>query len=159
MKTGYTKAAGYCLIASAEREGMRLISVVMGTESDDARVRESQKLLTYGFRNFETINVYEENEVLRTAPLYYGEAESISLGISGALSITLARGVYENLEAEMKVPVSIEAPISKGDIIGELVLKTDGEILYKTSIVSLEEYKEGGFFSRLSDYFELLFSN
>ena len=159
VKTGYTKAAGYCLIASAEREGMRLISVVMGTESDDARVRESQKLLTYGFRNFETINVYEENEVLKTAPLYYGEAESISLGISGALSITLARGVYENLEAEMKVPVSIEAPISKGDIIGELVLKTDGEILYKTSIVSLEEYKEGGFFSRLSDYFELLFSN
>ncbi len=159
VKTGYTKAAGYCLIASAERDGMRLISVVMGTESDEARVRESQKLLTYGFRNFETINVYEENEVLKTAPLFYGEQESISLGINGGLSITLPRGVYENLEAEIKVPKVIEAPISKGAIVGELVLKRDKEILYKASIISMEEYMEGGFFSRLSDYFQLLFSS
>ena len=72
VKTGYTKAAGYCLVASAERNGMRLISVVMGTENDDSRVRESQKLLTYGFRNFETSTIYKESEVVKSAPLFYG---------------------------------------------------------------------------------------
>ena len=89
VKTGYTRAAGYCLIASAEREGMRLISVVMGADSDDSRVRESQKLLTYGFRNFETIEIYQENEVVKTAPLFYGEKDKISLGIDKGLSLSL----------------------------------------------------------------------
>ena len=157
MKTGYTRAAGYCLIASAKRKDMRLISVVMGMESDDARVQESQKLLTYGFRNFETINVYEAGEVLKTVPLFYGQEEAISLGINGGLSITLPRGVYENMEAEMSIPKVIEAPISKGAIVGELVLKKGKEILYKTSIVSIDDYEQGDFFSRLADYFRLLF--
>ena len=159
VKTGYTRAAGYCLIASAKRKDMRLISVVMGTESDDARVRESQKLLTYGFRNFETINVYEAGEVLKTAPMFYGQEKAISLGINGGLSLTLPRGVYENIEAEISIPKVIEAPISKGAIVGELVLKQETEVLYKTSIVSMDDHQEGDFFSRLSDYFRLLFSD
>jgi len=147
------------LIASAKRKNMRLISVVMGAESDDARVRESQKLLTYGFRNFETINVYEAGEVLKTAPMFYGQEKAISLGMNGRLSITLPRGVYENIEAEISIPKVIEAPISKGAIVGELVLKQETEVLYKTSIVSMDDHQEGDFFSRLSDYFRLLFSD
>ena len=157
VKTGYTKAAGYCLVASAERNGMRLISVVMGAENDDSRVRESQKLLTYGFRNFETSTIYEESEIVKSAPLFYGVEEVISLGVSQNVSVTIPRGSYEKLEAQIKVPKIIEAPVRKGDVLGELLLMMDEETIYKTSVISLENYEQAGFFSRFSDYLELIF--
>ena len=157
VKTGYTKAAGYCLVASAERNGMRLISVVMGAENDDARVRESQKLLTYGFRNFETSTIYEESEIVKSAPLFYGVEEVISLGVSQNVSVTIPRGSYEKLEAQIKVPKIIEAPVRKGDVLGELLLMMDDEAIYRTSVISLENYEQAGFFSRFSDYLELIF--
>ena len=157
VKTGYTKAAGYCLVASAERNGMRLISVVMGTENDDSRVRESQKLLTYGFRNFETSTIYEESEIVKSAPLFYGVEEVISLGVSESVSVTIPRGSYEKLEAQIKVPKIIEAPVRKGDVLGELLLVMDEEAIYRTSVISLENYEQAGFFSRFSDYLELFF--
>ena len=157
VKTGYTKAAGYCLVASAERNGMRLISVVMGAENDDSRVRESQKLLTYGFRNFETSTIYEESEIVKSAPLFYGVEEVISLGVSENVSVTIPRGSYEKLEAQIKVPKIIEAPVRKGDVLGELLLMMDEETIYKTSVISLENYEQAGFFSRFSDYLELIF--
>ena len=157
VKTGYTKAAGYCLVASAERNGMRLISVVMGAENDDSRVRESQKLLTYGFRNFETSTIYEESEIVKSAPLFYGVEEVISLGVSENVSVTIPRGSYEKLEAQIKVPKIIEAPVRKGDVLGELLLMMDEEAIYKTSVISLENYEQAGFFSRLSDYLALIF--
>lgn len=157
VKTGYTKAAGYCLVASAERNGMRLISVVMGAENDDSRVRESQKLLTYGFRNFETSTIYEESEIVKSAPLFYGMEEVISLGVSENVSVTIPRGSYEKLEAQIKVPKIIEAPVRKGDVLGELLLMMDEEAIYRTSVISLENYEQAGFFSRFSDYLELIF--
>ena len=157
VKTGYTKAAGYCLVASAERNGMRLISVVMGAENDDSRVRESQKLLTYGFRNFETSTIYEESEIVKSAPLFYGVEEVISLGVSENVSVTIPRGSYEKLEAQIKVPKIIEAPVRKGDVLGELLLMMDEEAIYKTSVISLENYEQAGLFSRFSDYLELIF--
>ena len=157
VKTGYTKAAGYCLVASAERNGMRLISVVMGAENDDSRVRESQKLLTYGFRNFETSTIYEESEIVKSAPLFYGVEEVISLGVSENVSVTIPRGSYEKLEAQIKVPKIIEAPVRKGDVLGELLLMMDEEAIYRTSVISLEDYEQAGLFSRFSDYLELLF--
>ena len=157
VKTGYTKAAGYCLVASAERNGMRLISVVMGAENDDSRVRESQKLLTYGFRNFETSTIYEESEIVKSAPLFYGMEEVISLGVSENVSVTIPRGTYEKLEAQIKVPKIIEAPVRKGDVLGELLLMMDEEAIYRTSVISLENYEQAGFFSRFSDYLELIF--
>ena len=157
VKTGYTKAAGYCLVASAERNGMRLISVVMGAENDDSRVRESQKLLTYGFRNFETSTIYEESEIVKSAPLFYGVEEVISLGVSKNVSVTIPRGSYEKLEAQIKVPKIIEAPVRKGDVLGELLLMMDEEAIYRTSVISLENYEQAGFFSRFSDYLKLIF--
>ena len=157
VKTGYTKAAGYCLVASAERNGMRLISVVMGAENDDSRVRESQKLLTYGFRNFETSTIYEESEIVKSAPLFYGVEEVISLGVSENVSVTIPRGSYEKLEAQIKVPKIIEAPVRKGDVLGELLLMMNEEAIYRTSVISLENYEQAGFFSRFSDYLELIF--
>ena len=157
VKTGYTKAAGYCLVASAERNGMRLISVVMGAENDDSRVRESQKLMTYGFRNFETSTIYEESEIVKSAPLFYGVEEVISLGVSENVSVTIPRGSYEKLEAQIKVPKIIEAPVRKGDVLGELLLMMDEEAIYRTSVISLENYEQAGFFSRFLDYLELIF--
>ena len=157
VKTGYTKAAGYCLVASAERNGMRLIIVVMGAENDDSRVRESQKLLTYGFRNFETSTIYEESEIVKSAPLFYGMEEVISMGVSEDVSVTIPRGSYEKLEAQIKVPKIIEAPVRKGDVLGELLLVMDEEAIYRTSVISLENYEQAGFFSRFSDYLELIF--
>ena len=157
VKTGYTKAAGYCLVASAERNGMRLISVVMGTENDYSSDRESQKLLTYGFRNFETSTIYEESEIVKSAPLFYGMEEVISLGVSENVSVTIPRGSYEKLEAQIKVPKIIEAPVRKGDVLGELLLMMDEEAIYRTSVISLENYEQAGFFSRFSDYLELIF--
>ena len=157
VKTGYTKAAGYCLVASAERNGMRLIIVVMGAENDDSRVRESQKLLTYGFRNFETSTIYEESEIVKSAPLFYGVEEVISLGVPENVSVTIPRGCYEKLEAQIKVPKIIEAPVRKGDVLGELLLVMDEEAIYRTSVISLENYEQAGFFSRFSDYLELFF--
>jgi len=157
VKTGYTKAAGYCLVASAERNGMRLISVVMGAENDDSRVRESQKLLTYGFRNFETSTIYEESEIVKSAPLFYGVEEVISLGVSQNVSVTIPRGSYEKLEAQINVPKIIEAPVRKGDVLGELLLMMNEEAIYRTSVISLENYEQAGFFSRFSDYLELIF--
>ena len=157
VKTGYTKAAGYCLVASAERNGMRLISVVMGAENDDSRVRESQKLLTYGFRNFETSTIYEESEIVKSAPLFYGVEEVISMGVSENVSVTIPRGSYEKLEAQIKVPKIIEAPVRKGDVLGELLLMMEEEAIYRTSVISLENYEQAGFFSRFSDYLELIF--
>ncbi len=159
VKTGYTRAAGYCLVASAERNGMRLISVVMGTENDDSRVRESQKLLTYGFRNFETTTIYESSEIVKSAPLFYGADEVISLGVVENVSVTIPRGSYERLEAQIKVPKVIEAPLKKGEILGELVLIMDEEEIYKTSLSSLQDYEQGGVFSRFSDFVELIFSD
>jgi len=100
VKTGHTEAAGYCLVASALRGNMRLISVVMGTASDEARMRESQKLLSYGFRYFETQRLYEAGVPLKTAELWYGEAEQIELGAAEDVYVTIPRGHYEEHDPE-----------------------------------------------------------
>ena len=159
VKTGHTEAAGYCLVASALRGNMRLISVVMGTASDEARMRESQKLLSYGFRYFETQRLYEAGVPLKTAELWYGEADDIELGVANDLYVTIPRGHYDDLEAELSVPRVIEAPLAAGDEVGELRLRLADETLQKVPLVALGDAPEGGMFSRLGDAVYLFFSN
>ena len=96
VKTGHTEAAGYCLVASAERDDMRLVSVVMGTDSDEARMRESQKLLSYGFRYFETRSLYSADDVLKTARVWYGEKDQLALGLAKPVVLTIPRGSYDD---------------------------------------------------------------
>lgn len=151
VKTGHTEAAGYCLVASALRSGMRLISVVMGTASDEARMRESQKLLSYGFRYFETQRVYEAGAALKTADLWYGEADEIQLGLAEDAYVTIPRGHYEDLEAELTVAKVIEAPLEAGQEFGELRLRLADETVYRAPLVALEGAPAGGLFSRLGD--------
>jgi len=157
VKTGHTNAAGYCLVSSALREGQRLIAVVMGTDSDEARMRESQKLLSYGFRNFETRRIYDANVMLKNAELWFGEADAIELGISEDLYVTIPRGAYEMVSAEMNLPELIEAPLAKGEVLGELRLTLDNEIISRTPLITLSDAEEAGFFSRIWQSVALFF--
>ncbi len=158
VKTGYTRAAGYCLVASAVREGMRLVSVVMGTDSDQARMRESQKLLSYGFRYFETQTLYEKDVALKEHDLFYGEAETVSLGLAEDVTLTFPRGYYKNIEVNLEVPKLLEAPLSRGDQVGEITLTLAEDVLYRAPLLVLEDVPEAGIFGRFGDFVGLFFS-
>lgn len=158
VKTGYTEAAGYCLLASAERDGMRLISVVMGTDSDRTRVQESLELLSYGFRFYETKRLYQGGEPLKTAKLWYGEADAVELGVAEPVVVTLPRGHYDEVAVEMTVVELLEAPLQAGDELGELRVSLGGEELHRAPLVALASVAEAGPFAKLVDFFSLLFS-
>lgn len=159
VKTGHTEAAGYCLVASALRGNMRLISVVMGTDSDEARMRESQKLLSYGFRYFETQTLYQADVPLKTAPLWYGEVDEIELGLAEPVAVTIPRGHYDDLKAELSVPRVIEAPVEQGAPVGELILTLYDERVYDAPLVALQEAGQAGVFSRFGDWLYLFFTD
>ena len=157
LKTGHTEEAGYCLVSSAQKKGMRLISVVMGTRSDSARASESQKLLTYGFRYFESHELYGQQETLQTAPVWLGESEELALGVKDGAVITIPRGQKGNLSIEYSVDEVVKAPILKGVEYGRIKVSLDGETLIEKPLVALHEIKEAGFFARLWDYIKLFF--
>lgn len=159
VKTGHTKEAGYCLVASAKRGNMRLISVVMGTDSEEARMRESQKLLSYGFRHFETQRLYEAGVPLKTAELWYGDEEEIALGVADDVYVTIPRGHYDDLEAELQVARVIEAPVNPGDEFGELRLRLNDDTVHRAPLVALAAAPEAGMFSRFGDGVYLFFRN
>lgn len=149
LKTGHTDDAGYCLAASAEREGMRLISVVMGARSDEGRAQESQKLLTYGFRYFETTRLYKQYQVLDTAKIWKGANSSVQLGLTEDLYATLPRGYESNLKADIQINPNIKAPINAGETLGNLVISLGDEIITQKPLVALENIEKAGFFKRL----------
>ena len=149
VKTGYTKEAGYCLVASAEREGMRLISAVMGAASDAVRVRESQKLLSYGFRYFETHKLYGDEAPLKTSEVRYGTSDEVSMAVPDAIYVTIPRGRYQDIEATLDVPEMLEAPIAEGDQIGELQVRLDGETLVTSPLIARQSIAEVEFLARV----------
>ncbi|MAY35434.1 MAG: serine-type D-Ala-D-Ala carboxypeptidase [Spongiibacteraceae bacterium] len=159
LKTGHTEASGYCLVASAEREGMRLISVVMGTKSESARERETQRLLAYGFRFFETHHLYTSGTELSTSRVWKGAADSVSLGVKDEVHLTIPRGKHKELEAALSVDEVLTAPISEGQEYGELVVSLDGEELVRTPLVALQSVEEGGILKRLWDAIVLFVLN
>jgi D-alanyl-D-alanine carboxypeptidase (penicillin-binding protein 5/6) len=159
MKTGWTDAAGYCLVASAERDGMRLISVVMGTASEEARAIETQKLLTYGFRYFETHKLYDSDQVLTNVPVFSGAQNSVDLGIEDEVYITIPRGQAEAMTATVDVDEVIRAPLSDRQIMGEVRVVLDNTILYQGQVVSMQAVEQGGILKRFVDWITLLFSS
>lgn len=159
VKTGYTSAAGYCLVASAERNGVRFVSVVMGTDSDEARMRESQKLLSYGFRNFDTQTLYQEGINLQQLDIYFGEAEKIDLGVGEDITVTFPRGYYDDIQVEMVLPEYLEAPIEVAAQVGEIRLTLDDELLYSAPLQTLQAVEESNFFSRLGDSIYLFYAS
>ncbi len=157
VKTGHTEAAGYCLVASALRGDMRLISVVLGTESDKARMQSSQSLLNYGFRFYETHKLYRAEEILKTARIWYGEQEQVSMGVGKDIHITIPRGRYRDLDASMEIDSEISAPIERGQQLGQVNIRLDDEILLSEDIVAMQAVAEGSFITRAMDSIKLMF--
>ncbi len=159
MKTGHTSQAGYSLVTSATKGDMRLVTVVMGTDSERARKVESKKLLNYGFRFFETITPYKAGEKFVSNRVWMGDKEQVNLGILMDTPITIPRGQRKNLKANFELDRQLEAPLAKGEIVGKLFLQLDGEDIAQYPLVALEEINEGSMFSRLVDYVKLQFAN
>jgi D-alanyl-D-alanine carboxypeptidase (penicillin-binding protein 5/6) len=157
LKTGHTDEAGFCLTASAQRNGMRLIAVVMGTNSENARATETQKLLTYGFRYFETHRLYQAGASIKSLPVWFGEETAFDIGLNKDLYITIARGSKEQLQVETLTNKFIEAPLNAGEIQGMLTIRLEDKVLAERSLVALNNVAEAGFFSRFWDGIKLFF--
>jgi len=157
VKTGHTEAAGFCLVSSALRGDMRLISVVLGSRSDKARTQSSQALLNYGFRFFETHRLYRANEVLKTARIWYGEQEQITMGVSRDIFITIPRGRYRDLDASMDIDSEISAPVVRGAQLGRISITLDGEAVVSEDIVATQTIDEGSLFVKAMDSIKLMF--
>jgi D-alanyl-D-alanine carboxypeptidase (penicillin-binding protein 5/6) len=155
LKTGHTQAAGYCLAASAKRDGMRLISVVMGSASESLRVSESQSLLSYGFRFFETVQVYKAGQELAQGKVWKGEVEQMRLGIRDDLFVTIPRGRYDDLDAKVEMRSDLIAPIAEGEVVGQISINLDDENILSRGLVALESINEAGFFGRTWDSLNL----
>ncbi len=157
VKTGHTEAAGYCLVSSAEREGMRLIAVVMGTSGENARAQESQKLLNYGFRFFETHRLYGAGEPLKRMRVWKGSQQELPLGLGEELYVTVPRGQYEQLQASLTVDRTLIAPVSKGQSLGNVSVLLGEEVVADQPLVALADVAEGGLWQRLTDNVMLWF--
>lgn len=158
IKTGYTKEAGFSLITSAKREDMRLVSVVMGTANERARAAENKKLLTYGFRFFETFAPYQAGEKFADQRIWQGAQETIALGLGQATPITIARGQRRNLKAEISLDQELIAPISKGQIVGKIHLRSGENDIAEFPLIALESVERAGFFGRMIDYIKMKFN-
>ena len=151
LKTGYTREAGYCLVASAERNDMRLISVVMGADSPAARKRETRGLLNYGFRFYDTARVLDGGEELEKPRVWKGVSDFLAVGVAEDLQLTLPRGKRTALQRRIALQDPITAPLAPGDSVGRLTLLLDGEVLREVPVVALEPLESAGFFARLWD--------
>ena len=151
VKTGHTEAAGYCLVSSAVREGMRLLSVVMGTDSENARATVSQGLLNYGFRFYETHRLYGAGDALTRTRVWMGDREQLALGLAEDLYVTIPRRSYERLNARTEIRNALEAPVAKGDPVGEVIVELDGELLRRQALVALDTVAEGGIWRKAVD--------
>ncbi len=158
MKTGHTSNAGYSLVTSGTKGDMRLVTVVMGTESERARKVESKKLLNYGFRFFETYTPYKAGEKFATNRIWMGDKKEVDLGILLDTPITIPRGQRKNLKATFELDQQLTAPIAKGTVVGKLFLQLEGEDIAQYPLVTLQEVNEGSFFSKIVDYIKLFFA-
>jgi len=159
IKTGHTESAGFCLISSAARGSMRLIAVVAGANSEDERFNASQRLLEYGFRFFVTQNLLESNEEVRSADVWGGKKDNVSLGLAKDLIVTVPRSELPGLKIDYTFNNNIEAPISKGDILGSLSVKSGETVIANANLVALEEVEPKGFFGRLISKIIMWFLN
>jgi len=159
LKTGHTDEAGFCLVASAKRGEMRLISVVMGTRSEEARAAESQKLLTYGFRYFETRSLYKAGDTINTARVWAGQTDSVSYGVANDIKLTLPRGKQDELQADLVINSVIKAPIEPGQTLGTITVTLEGNVLAEVPVVALNAVERAGFFARMIDNIKLFFRN
>ena len=155
LKTGHTEAAGYCLATSAMRDGMRLVSAVMGSSSESSRASQSQTLLNYGFRFFETVQLYEAGSELAKARVWRGLTEEVALGLSDALFVTIPRGRYDDLEAQVQMEPELSAPLEEGQVVGTINVQLGEELVASRNLVTLAAVEEAGFFGSTWDSLKL----
>lgn len=157
IKTGHTEEAGYCLVASAARDGMRLISVVMGTDGMNARAKASQAILNYGFRFFETHKLYSAGDLITSVKVWKADIDNLNLSINEDIYITVPRGKYEKLEPIVELDKQIIAPVNQGDQKGVLNIILENKTITTVPLLALESIAEGGIVNRLKDEVYLLF--
>ena len=151
LKTGHTEEAGYCLVSSAKQDDMRLISVVMGTQSDEARAQESQKLLSYGFRFFDTFKLYQRGAVLNQPRIWGGARDNLKLGVTQDIYLTVPQGRRDEMTAKLNIPETIKAPVQAGQQLGSLQVKLGDKVIREQPLVALQSVEQGGFFKRIWD--------
>jgi len=151
VKTGHTEAAGYCLVSSADRGGMRLVAAVMGAQSDADRTQASQALLNYGFRFFETQKIYYAGDVVASTKVWKGRSDEVKLGVAEDLYVAIPRGKYDAVEATAEITESVQAPVDQGQMIGNVVVKLDDQVLASVPLVATHAVAKGSIFSRAID--------
>jgi len=151
LKTGHTEAAGYCLATSAKRDGMRLLSAVMGSSSESSRASESQTLLNYGFRFFETVQLYQAGQELARSHVWKGLTEEVALGLEQALFATIPRGRYDDLDAQVEMQTELSAPLDAGVTVGTISVHLGEELIASRDLITLGAVEEAGFFGRSWD--------
>lgn len=157
LKTGHTNEAGFCLVSSAKRNNMRILAVVLNAPTDTARADDSERLLNYGFRFFETHQLYKANQAITDLPLYKSKTNKITVGLLENQFITIPSGQYQRLKISTQIPKYIQAPIKKGDQIGELVIKFDSNIINTHPLYALNSAEKAGFFTCAKDSVRLAF--
>ena len=157
MKTGHTEAAGYCLVASAVRDDMRLVSVVLGAGSDSSRIAESQRLLNYGFRFYRTLRVFSAGEELSEARVWMGKQNEVPLGVAEDLYLTLPRDDFESLTSELQIGEYVRAPLRIGQELGRSIVTLDDQVISDVPLLALQNIDQGGVFKRMSDSIKRLF--
>ena len=151
LKTGHTNEAGFCLVSSAKHDNMRLLAVVLGSPSETARADDSERLLNYGFRFFETHELYKAGTPITELPLYKGQTDKINIGVGDAQYITIPSGQYQRLTIKTKVPKYVQAPLKKGEKVGELIIQFDNNVIANQPLYALEEAPNGGLYTRMKD--------
>jgi len=158
VKTGHTEAAGYCLVSSALRNEMRLISVILGAETEKARSDYSQELLEFGFRLFETHKLYDKGSVLADARVWKGTKSTVPAGIIDDFYVTVQKGHYKKLKGLMELNSSLDAPVKRGDVIGTAIIKDGDEIVHEVTLLALDAVDAGGFWTKVTDSVKKLFN-
>jgi len=151
IKTGHTSAAGYCLVASATKNHMRLLTIVMGAPSDEARSADSERLLTYGFRFFETEKLYQAGQTIDTPRVWRGKVGAIPVGLAEDLAITIPTGQFKNIKTSFQYEGKLQAPIQKAQTVGNVSVILNGKTIAQRALIALEADPKGGLWTRMTD--------
>ena len=157
VKTGHTNDAGFCLVASAKRNNMRLLSVVLGSPNETTRADDSERLLNYGFRFFETHALYKAHQPISELLVYKSQTKQLPIGLLQDQYITIPAGQYQHLSVSANSPKYLEAPIRDGQVLGELIIRFQNQVIAKHSLYALKEAPSGSLYTRAKDSFKLLF--
>jgi D-alanyl-D-alanine carboxypeptidase (penicillin-binding protein 5/6) len=157
VKTGHTQSAGYCLVASAKEGDMRLVSALLGSKSEETRLTETQSLLGYGFRFFETERFFEGGAAIDQARVWQGAVKQLDVGVADDLYVTVPRGEFKKLDARVVLEEKILAPVRAGQQLGVVTVSLGNEVIAQRPLVALAEVAQGGLWRRMSDYVKLWF--